>query len=131
MVGSVSIADLQIGVGVDNIATDPETGARKEIKLEDYSAIPVWPMDEIARVFGHAIQSGKYERNNWRKGFAWSWSIAAVFRHIQRWRRGERKDKETKLHPLAHAVAHLLFLMEYDYRDLGTDDRYHGELDIG
>lgn len=104
----------------EKVVTDPVTGAKKGVKPEQYSMIPVGPLAEVARVYGFGAQ--KYERENWRKGYAWSLSIDALYRHIEKFRNGERLD-ESGLHHLAHAVFHLFTLMEYDSKGLGTDDR--------
>lgn len=101
--------------------TDPVTGGQKGKKPEQYSMIPVDPLAEVARVYGYGAQ--KYDRDNWRKGYAWSLSLDALLRHIEQFRRGERLDTESGRHHLAHAAFHLFTLMEYDSKGLGTDDR--------
>lgn len=101
--------------------TDPTTGGQKGQKQEQYSMIPVDPLAEVARVYGYGAQ--KYDRDNWRKGYAWSLSIDALMRHIEQFRRGESMDTESGRQHLAHAAFHLFTLMEYDSKGLGTDDR--------
>lgn len=118
----VDLIDVPNDTGTqETIATDPVTGGQKGVKRERYSLIPVEPMAEVARVYGDGAQ--KYSANNWRLGYSWSWSLDALGRHIEDFRRGNTKDKDSGLHPLAHAVFHLLTLMEYDMKELGTDDR--------
>lgn len=101
--------------------TDPKTGGQKGQKQEQYSMIPVEPLAEVARVYGYGAQ--KYDRDNWRKGYAWSLSLDALLRHIEQFRRGESVDTESGRQHLAHAAFHLFTLMEYDSKGLGTDDR--------
>lgn len=101
--------------------TDPVTGGQKGIKPEMYSLVPVWPQSEVARVYGAG--SLKYDAENWRRGYAWSYSISSLFGHINKWRFGESFDKETGYHHLAHAAFHLNSLMEFERLGLGTDDR--------
>lgn len=101
--------------------TDPLTGGQKGQKQEQYSMIPVDPLAEVARVYGYGAQ--KYDRDNWRKGYAWSLSLDALLRHIEQFRRGESVDTESGRKHLAHAAFHLFTLMEYDSKGLGTDDR--------
>lgn len=101
--------------------TDPATGGQKGAKPEKYSMIPAWPLSEIARVYGFG--ANKYERDNWRKGYAWSLSLDALMRHIELFRSGVSEDNETGYHHLAHAAFHLNTLMEFERLGLGTDDR--------
>lgn len=105
-------------------ATDPATGGQKGKKLEEFALVPVWPREEEARVYGYGAQ--KYEPNNWRRGYSWSWSLSALHRHIARFEQGESVDPESGLHHLAHAKFHLNTLMEFERLGLGTDDRYVG-----
>lgn len=103
---------------------DPNTGGEKGRKLEEYALVPVWPVAEVARVYGWATYKiEKYEPNNWRKGFAWSLSISAMMRHLEAWRAGETNNPESGLNHLAHAMFHIFALMEFERLGLGTDDR--------
>ena len=99
------------------------TGGQKGRKLEEYALIPPAPLSEVARVYGFGAQ--KYSPNNWRKGYPYSWSLSALFRHIELFRAGERWDPESNRHHLAHAAFHLFTLMEFDLFGLGEDDRAH------
>jgi len=78
-------------------------------------------LEEIAKVleFG-AI---KYSARNWELGMAWSRPFAALMRHMWAWWRGEDKDSETGLTHLAHAGCCILFLLSFELRRVGTDDR--------
>lgn len=105
----------------EEIYTDPVTGGQKAAKPEMFALVPVWPQEEVARVYGHG--SKKYAPNNWRRGYAWSWSLSSLHRHIKKFEKGESFDKGSKLHHLAHATFHLFALMEYERLNLGTDDR--------
>jgi len=100
---------------------DPDTGAEKGAKPEEFDSIPVRPLEEVARVYGFG--AAKYERANWLKGYRWSLSLSALLRHVSAFRRGESLDAESGLHHLAHAAFHLFALMEYERRGLGKDDR--------
>lgn len=104
-------------------ATDPVTGAQKGRKPEDFSLLVPQFLAEMARVLDHGTQ--KYDRHNWRGGYPWSWSYAAMARHSMEkfWGENESLDKDSKLHHLAHAAVHLMFLYEFERLGLGTDDR--------
>jgi hypothetical protein len=79
-------------------------------------------MEEIGKVLTFGAK--KYDAHNWRKGFIWSRILSSLLRHIFAWMRGEDKDPETGLSHLAHAGCCIMFLLEFEIRKIGTDDRY-------
>lgn len=59
--------------------------------------------------------ASKYDDNNWRKGMPWMRLVASAMRHIFEWVILRRSaDKESGLHPLAHAAWCLLALVEFE-----------------
>jgi hypothetical protein len=101
--------------------TDPVTGGQKGVKPERLDLIPFDALEEIGRVYGFG--ASKYEDDNWLKGYKWRLSAGAMLRHVSRWMLGERNDKESGCHHLAHAAWHCLTLITFEIRGLGTDDR--------
>jgi len=75
---------------------------------------------------GSILTSGavKYGKNNWRGGLLWSRPYDALLRHLTAWWDGEDKDAETGKSHLHHAACELAFLIEYEEKSLGSDDRY-------
>lgn len=71
-----------------------------------------------------AVSSGEH---NWRKGYAWSLSIAAALRHFIAWIGGERRDPTDGQHHLASVVFHCLALMEFETTNPAKDDRWTPE----
>ena len=70
-------------------------------------------MKEVADVLTRGAV--KYGDRNWKAvPDAKRRYIAAAFRHFIAWIGGERNDKETGLHHLAHAICCLMFLLEKD-----------------
>lgn len=67
--------------------------------------------------------AAKYSERNWEKGMSWGRVFAALMRHMWAWWRGEKLDEETKLPHLWHASCCLAFLVAYEARGVGTDDR--------
>jgi len=65
----------------------------------------------------------KYGRDNWRKGMLWSRPYDALLRHLTAWWEGESCDKESGKSHLWHAACELMFLIEYEMKGLGEDDR--------
>jgi len=67
--------------------------------------------------------ANKYGADNWRQGAEWSRYFSALQRHLWAWKSGEDLDPETGKSHLAHASCCLAFLMAYQRREIGTDDR--------
>lgn len=98
-----------------------KTGAEKGVKPERYDLIPWGAFDEIARVFARGAI--KYEVHNWAKGYDYSLSIGALFRHVSLFSQGQDLDDETGLQHMAHAAFHCLALIHYLQNGVGNDDR--------
>jgi Domain of unknown function (DUF5664) len=64
----------------------------------------------------------KYAIRNWERGMKWSKMIGCSLRHIFKFACGERYDRESGCHHLAHAAWNLLALMTYDIRKIGEND---------
>ncbi len=90
---------------------DPKTGAEKGEKDEAYHLIPWDAMDEVARVYAYGAK--KYSDRNWEKGYPWSKTVAAAFRHLRAVCCGESIDPESKLPHAAHLAFHALALLRY------------------
>lgn len=70
-----------------------------------------------------AFGAAKYAPRNWEKGMAWSRPFSALMRHMWAWWAGEKLDPETGKSHLWHACCCLMFLVAYEQRSTGTDDR--------
>ena len=83
--------------------------------------LPVDALEAVAGVlkFGAA----KYGERNWERGMAWSRVYGSLLRHLWAWWREEKLDTESGLPHLHHALCCLLFLVAYDLRGVGVDDR--------
>lgn len=86
-----------------------------------WDLIPYDAVNEIAKIL--TFGAIKYEARNWEKGMAWSRVFGALQRHLTRWFHGQDKDKETRLTHLANAGCCLFFLLAWELRGAGTDDR--------
>ena len=86
--------------------------------------MPWAAVTEIAEVLTFGAE--KYDANNWCRGARWGRYFAALCRRIFAWWGGEEKDPETGKSHLAHAGCCLLFLMEYQRNNWGSDDRFKG-----
>lgn len=101
--------------------TDTKTGGQKGQKPERFDLIPVYPLEELARLYGWGCT--KYADDNWRKGYSWKLSFGAMMRHAWAFWRRESIDKETGLHHLAAVAWHAFTLMWFERYEKGTDDR--------
>lgn len=70
-----------------------------------------------------AFGAGKYGDRNWEHGMAWSRPFSALQRHLTAWWEGERCDPETGYSHLWHAGCCMVFLISFEIRGVGTDDR--------
>lgn len=65
----------------------------------------------------------KYAPGNWALGMKWSRVYGALQRHLNAWWGGESKDPESGRSHLWHACCCLMFLVAYEARGIGNDDR--------
>lgn len=105
----------------DNEKTLTEGTKYDEGKLPIY-LLPSKPLEIITEVLQFGAE--KYTPHNWRKGMKWSRLISAIMRHLLAWKEGEDVDPETGISHLGHIGCDVLFLLEYEARGLGEDDRY-------
>lgn len=107
-----------------------EKTAPMEGRKDDQGKLPwhLLPPDSVEAIL-MVLQFGanKYGERNWERGMAWSRPYSALMRHMWAWWRGEIHDPETGITHLAHAGCCLLFLLAYENRGVGTDDRHAAE----
>lgn len=70
-----------------------------------------------------AFGANKYGDRNWEHGMRWSRPFAALMRHLTAWWEGEQADAETGFSHLWHAGCCVMFLIAYEIRGSGIDDR--------
>ncbi len=86
-----------------------------------WDLLPGDALEEIVKVLDFGAR--KYAPRNWERGMAWSRPFAALMRHMWAWWGGQDKDPETGISHLAHAGCCLFFLLGYEKRRIGVDDR--------
>jgi hypothetical protein len=101
-----------------------DTGGQKGAKPSRYDLIPAGPLDLLARIYGRGAV--KYRDHNWRLGYDFSLSFAALQRHAWAFWAGEDIDAETRLPHLASVAFHAFSLLEFssDEEYARFDDRY-------
>lgn len=87
------------------------------------------PLHLIAPDFLYAIAEildfgqKKYAPRNWEKGMAWSRVYRAAIGHLFDWFMRKGPDPETGKSHLWHAACCIMFLVCYEIRNVGEDDR--------
>lgn len=95
-------------------------GVKYDTEKPDYSLVPPFALDEVVKVLTYGAK--KYERENWKKlERAKDRYFAATQRHLWAIRRGETHDPETGLHHAAHAIASMMFFIEFDQEPVIID----------
>lgn len=80
-----------------------------------YDLVDQAALSAVVAVLTHG--AAKYGDDNWRKGFVAAREAtqgryyAAMMRHVESWRSGAQRDRESGFPHLAHAVCCLLFLL--------------------
>ena len=94
----------------------PENGQKYDQDKPLWNLLPWDSVKEVVDVLTFGAK--KYEPENWKKvPDARNRYFAAAMRHLTAWWEGEKKDTETGLSHLAHAVCCLLFLIWLDNQD--------------
>ena len=106
---------------------DPVTGGEKGTKLARFDLIPPEASWALAEVYGRGAK--KYADKNWEKGYKWGLSVAALERHLNLWKRGEKLDEDGNYH-IIQVAWHAFCLFTFELRGLGTDD-VHGASSTG
>ena len=75
---------------VSEVRTTSSTGGQKGTKIERFDLIPAGPLAELAAHYGRGAL--KYAEHQWRAGYEWSKSIAAIGRHSNAFNGGEDYD---------------------------------------
>jgi len=80
---------------------------------------------ELLGGVAHVLDFGqrKYGARNWERGMAWHRPYAALLRHLMAWWECEDTDPESGMPHLWHAACCIAFLMAYEQRKIGLDDR--------
>ena len=107
-----------------------EAGGMSDARKDDsgklrIDLIPPEAIDALAAV----LTSGavRYGERNWEGGITWGRCFAAMMRHAWAWWRGEGKDPDSGLSHMAHVLCNAAFLVTFEARMVGTDDRPKSE----
>lgn len=81
-------------------------------------------LEDMAQVL--TFGAGKYDKHNWRKGIAFSRTIAAIYRHLGAINRGEDIDQESGKPHTACIAVNCQFLNWMLKNKPELDDRFKG-----
>lgn len=132
-------ASSMVGRKVGDFSDYPATrltaksGASKGMRITRHDLLPPAALREVSAVYG--LGELKYPAGpagpNWLngsedndlQGMPFSWNERAAEDHVSFWKEGIDFDPEDGIHHLAHAIWHLLAILEYEARGIGEDDR--------
>jgi len=100
---------------------DNNEGLKYDEEKLRYDLLPPELLEEVAKILTHGAK--KYSPRNWEKGFTWGRPYGALQRHLWAWWNGEDRDLETGESHLSHAACCIAFLLAFEKRGTGTDDR--------
>lgn len=93
------------------------------------------PFDAVAKIVDVLdYGAGKYAPRNWERGMDWDRVFSALIRHLTDWwekvdkGRGPGRDSDTGFSDLWHAGCCILFLIAYELRNIGNDNRPQKEI---
>lgn len=96
--------------------TETKEGKKYDSGKLRYDLVPAIAEQELTKVL--TFGANKYGAENWRlvDGHERRY-YAALRRHVNAWRLGEKLDQESGLHHLAHAMCCVLFLLTTELED--------------
>ena len=83
--------------------------------------VPVDVIEALSAVLTTGAE--KYRDRSWEQGMAWSRPYAALLRHLIAWWSGQDTDPESGHSHLWHVLTNAAFLVAYEQRGIGEDDR--------
>ena len=105
----------------DELANLPVKGVKHDQGKLPYHLIPPELLSSVADILDFGAK--KYAARNWEAGMDWSRVFGALQRHLWAWWGGEKQDPETGKSHLWHAGCCIAFLIAYEIRGVGKDDR--------
>lgn len=101
----------------------PEGGRKDDGGKTPYHLIAPELLEGVGQVLDFGAK--KYSERNWEMGMNWSRPFSALMRHMWAWWNPftPSTDQETGMSHLWHAGCCLMFLIAYEQRQIGKDDR--------
>lgn len=105
--------------------TSSSEGRKNDSAKPRLDLIPPEAIFALGEILSYGAE--KYSARNWEKGMSWGRVFGAGMRHLWAWWGGEKADAETGRSHLWHALCCVAFLVAYEERNIGTDDRNKGD----
>lgn len=99
----------------------PSPGRKDDSQKDPWQLLPWDALRGIVKVL--AFGANKYDARNWEKGMEWDRVWRAAIEHLTEWFQHGKPDPETGYSHLWHAGCCVLFLIAYELRGIGTDNR--------
>ena len=109
----------------DEFKPTPLEGIKFDQGKPRYDLIPPEIEEALAKVL--TFGAAKYGDRNWELGMDWGRAYAALRRHMGAWWGGENNDPETGMPHTWHAACCIAFLVAFEARGTGNDDRPKGD----
>jgi len=94
---------------------DQDKGIKYDQDKLPYHLLPYDALDEVVKVLQHGAK--KYSSRNWEQGIEYSRLYSAATRHAKDFfQYREQFDNDSGIHPIAHSICNLLFLLALDLR---------------
>lgn len=93
------------------ISKEKDIGVKYDKNKLRYDLFPPDSLEGVTKVLTYG--ANKYSDNNWKHVESERY-MAACFRHIQAYRKGEELDNESGIHHLFHAISCLIFIKELE-----------------
>lgn len=106
---------------IEPVVKDMSQGRKDDSGKEPWHLAPWDAFRAIVCVL--RFGADKYAPRNWEKGMAWSRPHDALIRHVTAWWERDPADPESGMSHLWHAGCCIVFLIAYEMRGIGTDDR--------
>lgn len=87
-------------------------GVKYDSDKPRFDLIPADALEEVAKVY--TVGAKKYGDRNWELGINYGRLFRALLSHTWAWWRGERDDKQNKLHHLTSVAFNALALLHYE-----------------
>lgn len=99
----------------------PNEGVKFDSGKPRMDLIPPELFTAVGDILGFGAE--KYSARNWELGMDWGRPYAALLRHITAWWGGEDLDPESGKPHTWHAACCIAFLVAFEARGTGNDDR--------
>lgn len=109
----------------EGLLASTSKGVKKDQGKTRYELLPPELLYAVSEIL--TFGANKYADRNWELGMNWSRVFGALMRHLWAWWNPftSSKDEETGKSHLWHAGCCIAFLIAYEMRGVGTDDRPH------